>query len=146
MELPPVHNPIGRPLKYKPNELAGKFAEYVEWCQAHPFTDQSRVEYANGNFAATESPKPRRISISGFLVYLGTDWDWWERLDTRSAGEDFIKVKRYIKNYCETLQADMASAGLLKENIISRLLGLADKQAVSAQVDAKMEYEVTFTE
>lgn len=146
MEMMPVHNPLGRPLKFKPQELAEKFAEYAQWCHDHPFFDENRVEYANGNFAASESPKPRRISIGGFLAYLGTDFDWWGRLDIRQDGEDFVKVKRYIKNYCETSQSDMASAGLLKENIISRLLGLADKQAVDAKVDGKMEYKFKFGE
>ena len=42
-----------------------------------------------------------------------------------------MRVKAHIKKYCETIQIDMAAAGLLKENIISRLLGLADKKAVT---------------
>ena len=144
MDMIPVHNPLGRPLKFSPQQLAEKFAEYVQWCQDHPFKDESRVDYANGNFAATEAPKPRRISIAGFIAYLGTIKSWWEMLDKGVHGEEFLYLKEYIKNYCESSQADMASAGLLKENIISRLLGLADKQAVDAKVDADVEYKVTF--
>lgn len=130
MEMMPVHNPLGRPLKFTPSELADKFIEFVKWCDEHPFVTGSRTDYANG-FAATEEKRPRRVSISGFLAYIGTDFDWWTRLETRQDADDFVKVKSYIKNYCETSQADMAAAGLLKENIISRLLGLADKKAVT---------------
>ena len=38
----------------------------------------------------------------------------------------------------------MAAAGLLKENIISRLLGLADKQ--QQQVTGQVEYKFKFGE
>ena len=45
-------------------------------------------------------------------------------------GEEFLKVKEKIKNYCESYQKEMAAAGIFKENIISRLLGLKDKKEV----------------
>ena len=44
--------------------------------------------------------------------------------------DEFLKVKEKIKNYCENYQKEMAAAGIFKENIISRLLGLKDKQEV----------------
>lgn len=126
----PVHNPLGRPLKFTPSELVDKFAEYVQWCNDNPFKSGKRTDYANG-FSDVKENFARRVSISGFLAYIGTDFRWWEELENGKLAEDFSKVKSYIKNYCETSQADMASAGLLKENIISRLLGLADKKAVT---------------
>lgn len=131
METMPVKNPLGRPPKFSPQQLADKFAEYVEWSNQNPYYDNSRVEYKNGNFAATSATKPRRISIGGFLLYIGCIESWWSQLDNSKDGEDFLKVKEYIKNYCEQAQVNMASAGLLKENIISRLLGLADKKTIS---------------
>jgi hypothetical protein len=65
-------------------------------------------------------------------------------LDEREEGDKFVTLKSYIRAYCEENQAKLASAGLFKENIISRLLGLADKQAVDAKVDAEVDYKVTF--
>ena len=144
MEMMPVHNPLGRPPKYTPAELVEKFDEYVKWCQDHPYKDENRVDYANGNYAASASPKPRRISVTGFQLFCGCSDTWWENLDKRSDGEDFVAVKKYIKNYCETSQTNMAAAGLLKENIISRLLGLADKQ--QQQVSGQMEFKFKFGE
>lgn len=93
--------------------------------------DESRVDYANGNYAASASTRPRRVSISGFQLYIGSSDGWWADLDKRKDAAEFMRVKEHIKKYCETLQVDMAAAGLLKENIISRLLGLADKKAVT---------------
>ena len=34
---PEFKNPLGgRPLSYKPRELAEKFVEYIEWAKEHP--------------------------------------------------------------------------------------------------------------
>lgn len=135
MKTIPVLNPLGRPLLYTPEELVEKFAEYVAWCEENPFKAGKRTDYANG-FSDVKENYARRVSISGFLVYLGTSFRWWEELDGGKRAEDFSKVKDYIKTYCEVSQVDMAAAGLLKENIISRVLGLADKQHVEANVGA----------
>ena len=45
-------------------------------------------------------------------------------------GEEFSRVKSSIRTYCEDYQKEMASAEIFNANIISRLLGLADKQMV----------------
>lgn len=153
---PPVISPlkkVGRPLHYTPEELAVKFAEFVKWSEEHPIVVKRTVTGTTTTPKATSSfdreeveQKPQYISIKGFLVWLGETKDWWDNLDRLQDGAEFISLKTYIRAYCEENQAKLASAGLFKENIISRLLGLADKQAVSANVDGKMEYEVTFTE
>lgn len=133
MELMPFKNPLGRPPKYTPEELAQKFAEYVEWCKEHPYKEESRTDYANG-YAAYKAAKPRRISVAGFQLFVGCSDSWWEDLDkSKNHGAEFSAVKAQIKKYCETAQIDMAAAGFLKENIISRLLGLADKKAVATE-------------
>lgn len=140
---PPFKNPLGRPLKYTPEQLAEKFAEYVQWCQEHPIIVKSRVTYANGNFAETSEEKPRLVSIDGFLVHLGASYKWYDNLDGGKKGQDFLQVKANIKIYCEKYQKEMASSGLFKENIISRLLGLADRQKVDASVQT---YDFKFGE
>ena len=153
---PPVINPlkrVGRPLHYTPEELAEKFAEYVAWCNEHPIVI---TRTAKGSTSSPSSPssfdreeeerKPQMISVKGFCVWLGESESWWAMLDTREDAEEFVRVKSYIRAYCEESQAQLASAGVLKENIISRLLGLADKQNVEAKMEGVVEYEVRFGE
>lgn len=127
---PPFHSPLGRPLKFTPQQLAEKFAEYVQWCKDNPIILTNRTDYANGNYAINKEEKPRLISIGGFLTFIGSSESWWKNLEAGVNGEIFLKVKAQIKNYCENYQKEMASAGAFKENIISRLLGLADRKAV----------------
>lgn len=128
----PFKSPLGRPLKYTPKQLAEEFVKYAQWCEDHPLEARVLVNYTKG-FSDTTAYKPRRVSIGGFLVYIGGTWDWWSRLNTRKRGEEFVKVKSSIKEYCETYQKEMASAGLLNANIISRLLGLADKKETKVE-------------
>ena len=123
----PFKSPLGRPLKYTPKQLAEEFVKYTQWCETNPLEARVRVDYAKG-YSDTTDYRPRRVSIEGFLVFIGGTWDWWSHLDESKRGAEFFKVKASIKEYCETYQKEMASAGLLNANIISRLLGLADKK------------------
>lgn len=140
---PPFRNPLGRPLKYTPEQLAEKFAEYVDWCKSNPIVVRSRVTYANGNYAENSEEKPRLISVEGFQLWIGVSERWWAEIDESKKGDTFSKVKSEIKKYCENYQKEMASSGLFKENIISRLLGLADRQKVDASVQT---YDFKFGE
>lgn len=143
---PPVRFNLGRPLKYTPKQLAEKFVEYVNWEKEHPIrikvTETSTS--AQGNTYGKESveEKPRLVSIEGFCIWLGEARRWWDELDNPDAKhrDEFSGVKAKIREYCEKYQKEMASAGFFNANIISRLLGLADRQ----QVEGKMDYTFNF--
>lgn len=135
---PDFKNPfVGRPLAYKPAELAEKFIEYIEWAKSHPIviTDTEEGEKAGKSTdVVVTKMKPRLISIEGFLVFLGRTKRWWSELDGGKRGAEFSALKQCVREYCESYQTEMASAGLFNANIISRLLGLADKQEIDANV------------
>ena len=136
----PVKFP-GRPLKYTPDQLREKFAEYVQWAKDNPLEIVVRTDYANGNYAENTEKKPRYISLNGFQLFIGCDERWWGELDkSKRFGPEFSAVKASIKKYCEEYQKEMASSGVFKENIISRLLGLADKK----QVDGNLDFQFKF--
>lgn len=131
---PPFNYTIGRPLNYTPEELIEEFNKYLNWAKANPIEavfQTSGTSYTGESFGNTNKKIiPRLISVSGFLCHLGETESWWKMLEEGKRGEEFLKVKAKIKNYCETYQKEMASAGLFKENIVSRMLGLKDKQEV----------------
>ena len=130
----PINFKLGRPLKYKPDELFEKFKEYVQWAKEHPIPIVRRVTNTTtkGDTYGSDSVehKPRLLSVDGFLVYLGAERNWWTMLEKGKRGEEFLKVKTIIRGFCEDYQKEMASAEVFNANIISRLLGLADKQMV----------------
>lgn len=134
---PPVNFPKqGRPLKYTPKQLQEKFEEYVNWCKENPIRVGTETigTTTDGRTYGTDSKeeKPRLVSIGGFLVFIGSTWDWWKDLDQSKT--NFSEVKGFIRAYCEEYQKAMASAGIFNGNIVSRLLGLADKQQTEVEV------------
>lgn len=141
-EVLPFRNPYkgpGRPLDYTPAELAKKFVEFVSWCQKHPIPLGETTTNKQGDAFYKEKFAPRMVSIGAFIVYLGESRSWWDMLKEREDGEEFVRVKTRIKEFCENYQIEMASTGLFKENIISRLLGLADKQGGFLEVSVNQE-------
>lgn len=136
---PPFRNPYkqkGRPLNYTPEEIAAEFEKYVNWCIDNPIVIERSASGRTGVYPFTREEtetKPRLVSIGGFLVWLGEDERWWSELEKGTFGEEFSKVKARVRVYCEDYQKAMASAGVFKENIIARLLGLADKKAVATE-------------
>lgn len=140
----PFKNPIGRPLKYTPDKLLEKFQEYVQWCNDNPIIVKTSVDGVSGNGAqygnTTKEEKPRLVSIEGFLIFIGGTWPWWKRLEEGKRKDEYCKVKDLIRVFCESYQKEMASAGIFNANIISRLLGLADRQQVEGQVDYTFKF------
>ena len=141
---PPFRNPYkqkGRPLHHTPEELAAQFEKYVQWCIENPIEVKKTATGTNSSPGGSSSfdrdeieQKPRLISIGGFLVWLGEDERWWAELDKGSSfADEFSRVKARVRVYCEEYQKNMASTGLFKENIISRLLGLSDKKEVAVE-------------
>lgn len=141
---PPVRFPErGRPLKYTPKRLQEKFVEYVKWCKDNPIvigteiknTSVEGIKYG----ATTEERKPRLVSIGGFLVYIGATRRWWGELD--DSKQDYSAVKDLIREFCESYQKEMAAAGIFNGNIISRLLGLVDKQQQESRIENRIVVE-----
>ena len=135
--LKPFVNPlVGRPLHFTPKQLAEKFAEYVNWCEDNVIEIEERQKgVAPGGYVdkTTKNYKQRLISIHGFLVYIGKTARWWGELSNGKQGDKFSVVKAHITEYCEDFQKEMAAAGIFNANIISRLLGLADKKELTGE-------------
>lgn len=130
--LKPFINPLaGRPLHYTPKQLAEKFEEYVKWSEENVIEIGERQKgIASGGYVdkTTTNYKQRLISVHGFLVFIGKSKRWWTELSDGKQGDKFSTLKDSITSYCEDYQKEMAAAGIFNANIISRLLGLADKK------------------
>lgn len=141
MKLIPICNPRGKPVRYTPEELEAKFVEYVKWCDENPIEVTTTTTYANGNWSEVVEKKPRLICLTGFELFAGVDDSYWSHLNLRRRADEYIRVKAKIKNMCEMYQKEMASAGVFNANIISRLLGLADKQQTQQTITNKIIVE-----
>ena len=141
----PVRFNLGRPLKLSPDQLLQKFQEYVQWCLDNPIVLKTTTTgiSAQGTRYGNEikEEKPRMVSIGGFLISIGETFSWWKNLESGKRKEEFLKVKDLIREFCEDYQKGMAAANVYNANIISRLLGLADKK----QVETNAPINLTLT-
>ena len=135
--LKPFINPLaGRPLHYSPKQLAEKFEEYVFWCERNEIEIEEEKRGSIGMNHSSETKtirKQRLISVHGFIVYIGKSKRWWSQLSEGKQGDKFSYLKEAVTDYCEDYQKEMAAAGLFNANIISRLLGLADKKELTGE-------------
>lgn len=135
--LKPFINPlVGRPLHFTPKQLAEKFEEYVKWCEDNVMEFEERQKGMQGNGyvdKTTKNYKLRLISVHGFLVFIGKTKRWWSQLSEGKQGEKFSYLKESITEYCEDYQKELAASGHYNANIISRLLGLADKKELTGE-------------
>lgn len=135
--LKPFVNPLaGRPLHFTPKQLAEKFQEYVWWCENNVIEIEEKKSGSIGMTSSRETKtikKQRLISVHGFLVYIGKSKRWWSQLSEGKHGDKFSYLKEAVTDYCEDYQKEMAAAGIFNANIISRLLGLADKKELTGE-------------
>lgn len=135
--LKPFISPlVGRPLHFTPKQLAEKFEEYVEWCEENEMVFEEKQKGIQGNGyvdKTTKTFKQRLISVHGFLVFIGKTKRWWSQLSDGKQGEKFSYLKEQITEYCEDYQKELAATGHYNANIISRLLGLADKKELTGE-------------
>ena len=135
--LKPFINPLGgRPLHYTPKQLAEKFEEYIKWCEENVMEfeeEESGYNHQGSVGKRKRTYQHRLISVHGFLVFIGKTSRWWGELSNGKQGERFSVVKENITAYCEDYQKEMAAAGVFNANIISRLLGLADKKELTGE-------------
>lgn len=137
----PFRNPYkaGRPLHYTPEELAGKFAEFVEWAQTHPVKVEKHTRRSGTENSSSEDKTeyiPRLISVVMFLNWLGETKNWWTKLSDGVNGEEFFTLKERITQYCFEYQYARAASNQFNANIVARYLGLKDQQ----EVEQKVEY------
>lgn len=105
--------------------------EYFNWCDAHPWY---KVE-ANKNPKARREDKLIKVptaipyTLSGLCIYLDASENWWKEFRKgENLSKDFLAVISRVEEIIRTQKFTGAAVGAFNANIISRDLGLADKQ------------------
>lgn len=115
--------------------------EYFEWCDDHPWNKKEAVK--GGDLAGTvmDVPTERPYTLSGLCLYLDASERYWGMFRS-SANEDFLRVITRTEEIIRTQKFEGAAVGAFNANIISRDLGLTDKQEVAT---VKKVYKVKIT-
>lgn len=124
-----------------PRMLLETFEQYTHWCDENPLMESKAFVVSDGkdmgsSVSLTPVPKMRAYTLAGFCVFMGTNRQYWGTFkaqlkpnsnNTQELIDDFNKVIAFIEDTMYQQKFEGAAAGMLKENIISRELGLADK-------------------
>lgn len=114
-------------------ELLNAAVGYFEWAAAHPLLEDKVFQF-QGAIVRDTQDKVRPFTKKGLATHINTTE---ARLNgMRKRGEDWEHVLDLIEQVIFTQKFENAAAGLLNANIISRDLGLAEKQETVSQVTA----------
>lgn len=100
---------------------------YFEWCETNPLQEDKVFSYEGDTFHDSVD-KLRAFTIGGLCLYIGMSVSTWESYRER---QDLSPIIAWAEETIRQQKFVAAAAGLLNANIISRDLGLADKQEIS---------------
>jgi len=123
---------IGRPRNFPtPQDLWNAAKEYFEWIDENPITTLKTTTTEKGVFV-NEEKLQRPYTLTGLYVFLNVS-----NLKRYYEIEEFVPVLTHIETIIYSQKFEGASAGIFNSMIISRDLGLRDKQDVDHTTKGK---------
>lgn len=127
-----------------PNWFTEKALEYFDNLEENHFTE---VDFRGKDAIEVHLPKVRIPSKQDFALFCG--FSEWRSVSEYADRQEFAQIITRIEKTIETAQLQYASAGFAKENIVARVLGLADKKEIELPKKIKVGFskpEATETE
>ena len=119
--------------------------EYFKWCDENPFQEATYQKHKTSRdtekVELLNLPKLRAYTLQGLCLYLDVNTVYFNKFEEERKKEntdlanDFCKVITRIRETIYDQKFSGAASGFFNANIISRDLGLVDKQ----QNEIKME-------
>ena len=108
-----------------PNKLYEACVEYFEWVEDNPLRSE-KVGFSQGDTCRAEIEHIRAMTSSGLSAFLGITHK--TLIQWKKERDDLSPVIEWAEGIIWEQKFSGAAAGLLNAQIISRELGLADKQ------------------
>lgn len=116
-----------------PDDLWEAACEYFEWCDNNPFEE---LDYRGKDASPVTLYKMRAYTIRELCLHLDCNTQWLNQFkkavseSDKQIDKDFYLIITRIEDVIYTQKFTGSAAGLLVATIISRELGLAEKQEV----------------
>lgn len=107
-----------------PDILWDACCEYFEWNHKNPLQAAELVKF-QGRASVKRVPKMRAMTISGLCLFLDIAVQTWHNMKNDN---DFLEIITRVEEIIYNQKLTGAAADMLNANIISRELGLVDKQ------------------
>lgn len=113
-----------------PQDFLRAAVEYFEWAESHPLKEEVTGFY-QGEVCRGDVSKVRPFTKRGLAIYLGMPVS---RLESyRARGEDWEEAVEMVEQVIYTQKFENAAAGLLNSTIVSRDLGLAERNELTGR-------------
>jgi len=123
------HLIASRPREFlTPQDFLAEVVKYFEWCDTHPLQEEQMFQF-RGSIVRADKEKVRAYTRKGLATFLGLPASRLKTYDDRGAA--WSDVVELIDQIIYTQKFENAAAGLLNASIISRDLGLAERQEFS---------------
>ncbi|MEG2634944.1 MAG: terminase small subunit [Acinetobacter sp.] len=129
-----------KPIFASPDDLWSAACEYFEWVEENPLMETKLFSY-EGEIVEGEIPKMRAMTIQALCFFIGISRQGWSEY---KAKQDFSYIVEQVEAVIFSQKFEGASGGFLNASIISRELGLADKQQLehSGSIDTLTDEEL----
>lgn len=119
--------------------------EYFTYTDENPLKESQAFAY-QGSVELQELPRMRAYSMPALCLYLGCSDSYFRAFKStaKEGDEDFLTVIARIEQVMFTQKFQGASAGLLNANIISREIGLVDRQSIDVGVSDDIKKHFPF--
>lgn len=126
----------GRPRKWKsPDEIIDKLEEYCKACAENPILVQEGKKTKDGGQKSEKVFEMNRVArpmtLDGYCNFAGIS-DWSKTKQTYANEEGFSEAFALVECVIRDQQVSGAMVGLYKENIVSRINGITDRQDITS--------------
>lgn len=121
-----IRNPRSpwRPRKIEtPEQLANQFVCYAEYVENNPIIVTKVFHTGDGRVVSADLRKHRPMTVESFCMFLGVASRTWRHW--RSNREDLADMIEMIEDAIYDQLFCLAAANVVKANLVSRKLGLA---------------------
>ena len=116
----------GKELIYdSPEKFLSEATGYFKWCDDNPWNKKEPIKSGARIGEVIEVPVPRPYTIEGLCVHIGICVKTFYNYENR---KEFSPIISHIREVVRQNQIEGAIIGIYNANIISRILGYADKQ------------------
>jgi len=124
-------NKIGQPRKFEtPADLWAAAIAYFKWNIENPCIKKDVCKSGENVGTAIEIEIERPLTIRGFCNHASIGYSTFNDYETRENFKEYSEVIKRIKLIIEDYLITGAAIGTYKENLVSRLTGLAEKKEV----------------
>lgn len=116
-----------------PESLLQAAGEYFDWADKNPWHRNEAVKSGESAGLIIEVPVQRPLTLKALCHFLDVDFTTWQLYKKR---EGFVDAVSSIKEFIYNQKLEGAICSIFNANIISRHLGLVDRQDVTSDNEA----------